>query len=118
MKQNNEGNTYGESLYLCDEKLEFYYEDLDSYVEMNNGFKLDQFKSQQSNNSSWINKRYQNGIQFCEMFLKEYFPEQLKDFQAKQGISSNQKINISYDFDDEDNKSKNNKKKDKNSFSM
>ena len=88
VKMDNQGNTYGESLYLCDEKLDYYNEELDFYVEIASNFKLKQFLSNKSNYSSWSNNRFNNGIEFCKMFLNEYFPNEIDNFAKVQELNN------------------------------
>lgn len=84
VKLDDKGNTYGESLYLCNEKLNNLYDVYDSYDEIANDFKLNQFISNKSDYSSWSNNRYNTGIEFCKLFLKEYFPNEIDKFNKIQ----------------------------------
>lgn len=82
----NKDGTYGESLYLCNEKLGIVSEYYDSYDELGNNFDLDSYRSNKNINSSWTTRRYNSGIYFCELFLNEYFPEEINEFRRIQEL--------------------------------
>ena len=92
VKINENNETYAKSLYLCDEKLDNMYEIYDSYDELANEFNLDEFKSSPSDYSSTSNIRYQNGIDFCKLFLNEYFSNEIEKFNQIQKSNNNQSI--------------------------
>ena len=81
VKLDNKDNTYGESLYLCDEK----YLDVEQkiYDDIYNGddiHDLTDLKSNINDKYSFQRNRYNTGINFCKMFLNEYFPNEIEEF--------------------------------------
>ena len=83
VKVDDQGNTYGESLYLCEEKLDLYIEKdnigvIDFYYDYND-LDINNLISTKSNNA-YTNNRFNNGINFCKIFLNEYFPNELEEF--------------------------------------
>ena len=84
----NNNNTIGKSLYINETKLNNYANDFDEYDEINTNIFLEQLISTKSSYSSWSNKRYNNGIEFCKMFLNEYFPNEIDNFAKVQELNS------------------------------
>lgn len=81
IKVSERNKTYAESLYLHEE---IFYDNNEDY----DGQQLENFNDFDSSKDGnfYHKERYQNGIQFCEMFLKEYFPEELDEFRNLQDL--------------------------------
>ena len=93
VKMDDKGNTYGESLYLCDEKLDLYIEKdnigvIDFYYDYND-LDINNLISIKSNNA-YTNQRFNNGINFCKLFLEEYFENEIDEFNKLQGLDKTQ----------------------------
>lgn len=91
LKIDDKGNTYGESLYLCDEKYleveQKIYEDIYNGDDIHD---LTDFKSNIKDKYSFQKSRYYVGINFCKMFLNEYFPKELNKFIEIQNLENDQ----------------------------
>ena len=91
IKTDDKGNTYGESLYLCDEKID-YWEDFYSSVGADLTVEFEDYlKCLSSNKNSEFRQeknRFNNGINFCKMFLNEYFPNEIDNFAKVQELNS------------------------------
>ena len=93
VKVDDKGNTYGESLYLCDEKLDLYIEKdnvgvIDFYYDYND-LDINNLISTKSDNA-YTNQRFNNGINFCKLFLEEYFENEIDEFNKLQGLDKTQ----------------------------
>ncbi len=92
VKLNNNGETYAKSLYLCEEKINEIEEQIKEYpVDVN--IDLDFYVSKKDSKYNEERLRYQNGINFCEMFLNEYFPNLLEEFKNIQEINQDNSQN-------------------------
>ena len=80
IKLNEQEETYAKSLYLCDEKLDDELMKLDDYDLEANGIDADDYYSNNLSFSNANNIRYNTGINFCKMFLNEYFPNEIEEF--------------------------------------
>ena len=91
VKMDDKGNTYGESLYLCEQKINEKF-DLANLlgVDFNEEYeqKLLDLKSNKNDIRSRVKNRFNNGIEFCKMFLNEYFPNEIQDFAKVQELNS------------------------------
>ncbi len=65
-----------ESLYLSPKKCEEVKRKLEQDIYPTEYAKdIEYFKSEKSTRDIQSNNRYKNSIEFCEMFLEEYFPD-------------------------------------------
>ena len=115
VKIDENGNTYGESLYLCQQKIDekfnfanFLGVDFKEEYEQ----KLLDLKSTKSDIRARVKNRYNNGVEFCKMFLNEYFPNELGRFYLSQGLAK-----VDEELLNKDNNNSKNKKTEKD-FSM
>ena len=87
VKMDDKNNTYGESLYLCNEK----YLDVEQkiYDDIYNGddiHDLTDLKSNKNDKYSFQRSCYNTGINFCKLFLEEYFENEIDEFNSLQGL--------------------------------
>ena len=76
-------HTYGESLYLNEDLM-----DREMPIDRDGSILISSPEAFLSRNkkNSFEQERFMEGIQFCEMFLKEYFPEELDEFRNLQDL--------------------------------
>ncbi len=86
--------TFGESLYLCDEKFDEVLNKIHSdYYDDDNIHDINDLVSSKDAKFSFQRARFNNGINFCEMFLNEYFPNLLEEFKNVQELDNNEQQN-------------------------
>ena len=89
VKIDDKGNTYGESLYLCEEKINDIYDyysfkgadltiEFEDYLKCLSSNKNSEFRQEKN--------RFNNGINFCKLFLEEYFEDEIEEFNKIQGL--------------------------------
>lgn len=93
INEDKDGNYYGVSKYLSDEKITDLKFKVESFkgkpVRRYEHFDFTNFRSVYDPQNINSTKRYEYGIKFCVNFLKKHFPERIDDFFKIQNLNKN-----------------------------